>query len=132
MLYTSNNVAAQGRLDETNQSQAKNIKARHSEIAMRYAWDGRRRGKKREPYNRIANIRLRELERLFGDRWGDALPDDDAGRDELLIALHHIVPIAECPDAAMKDWASVWADRSRRAGKHDPRCVRETPALDRR
>ena len=109
-MFTSNKSKTQVHLDDTEQSSPdKTAKARHREIAVRYAWDGRRRGKPRDAYHRIANIRMRELERLFEDRHGDTLPDDRRGRDCLIVAFHHIIPIAEFPDPAIKQWASAWA-----------------------
>ena len=57
-------------------------------------WFGSRRrkeGKRRSaaPFN-IAAIRIRELERLFVARYGQQLPDDDAGRDDIAIMAHHL------------------------------------------
>jgi hypothetical protein len=43
--------------------------ARHAEIARRYAWQNGPR--------MLTLVRLRELERLYEDRWGRDLPDDD-------------------------------------------------------
>lgn len=54
-------------------------------------------------------VRLRELERIFAFRWGATLPDDDAGRDDLLIIAHHIVRIWGDPDAHVRPWAAIWA-----------------------
>lgn len=57
----------------------------------------------------IVAIRVRELERLFKDRWGDQLPDDDAGRSDALIMAQHIGAL--CRDevdkrADIKAWLS--------------------------
>lgn len=98
----------ESRDDVNRRPSPETIKARHAEIARRYAWNGKGRGK-RKPGHGIANLRLRQLERLFHDRYGDALPDDDAGRDDLLIALHHIAALAQRADEAMTFWAAVWA-----------------------
>lgn len=69
--------------------EGKTIAARQAEIARRYAWHARQSRGLTGP-RLLAPIRLRELERLFEDRWGDHLPDDDSGRDDLILAAHHI------------------------------------------
>jgi hypothetical protein len=38
----------------------------------------------------LATIRCNELDRFFDDRYGPVLPDDDAGRDDAVIMLHHL------------------------------------------
>jgi len=71
-----------------------NVQGRHSEIAHRYAWQAKQQRKrddeKHDQSRLITLIRLRELERLFKHRYGRFLPDDDAGQDDLVIAVHHI------------------------------------------
>ena len=68
--------------------------ARHTEIARRYAWQAQQRRKrhddKADQARLLTLIRMRELERLFARRYGRLLPDDDAGRDDLIVAAHHI------------------------------------------
>jgi hypothetical protein len=68
--------------------------ARHTEIARRYAWQARQRRKRHEdkpdPARLLTLIRMRELERIFARRYGRLLPDHDAGRDDLIVAAHHI------------------------------------------
>jgi hypothetical protein len=61
---------------------AENIRTRHREIAVRYAWLARQagifpRGSPRFIWRR----RLRELERFYQQRYGACLPYDDAGID---------------------------------------------------
>jgi hypothetical protein len=63
---------------------AKLIKAKRREIAIRY-----RQGKKPRPFS-MAALRCAELNRLWADRYGAALPDDDAGRDDARITAHHL------------------------------------------
>ena len=58
--------------------------AQHREIARRH----RRRGKLK------TNVRLRELERVFADRYGPVLPDDDAGRDDIFVLVNHLAHLA--------------------------------------
>jgi hypothetical protein len=47
----------------------------------------RKRPTRQAPF---ATIRCRELERIFRDRYGPVLPDDDAGRGDAEIMLQHI------------------------------------------
>lgn len=80
----------------------KPIVGKHREIAVRYEWLAREARKKNawrafgpKKYPRgsarlIALVRLRELERLFRHRYGETLPYDDAGLEDLSIAAHHI------------------------------------------
>ena len=46
--------------------------AKHREIAVRY-----RRGGEKKPFS-MASVRCAEIKRLFVDRYGFVLPDDDA------------------------------------------------------
>src|SRR5260370_31385369 len=64
--------------------------ARHREIAHRYR-RSRRRGATRRL---IANLRKAELQRIFFDRCGETLPDDDAGRQYLRLMADHPAPPA--------------------------------------
>ncbi|MGM4885328.1 hypothetical protein AB8A20_08120 [Tardiphaga sp. 604_B6_N1_1] len=43
------------------------------------------------------------------DRWGDVLPDDDAGRDDLFIMLHHLARRSGDPVIRMQTWISARA-----------------------
>ena len=58
---------------------------RHAEIARRYK--AKNAGK---PPVSIAALRIAELRRLFYARYGRTLPDDDAGRDDLVVMAHHL------------------------------------------
>ncbi len=58
---------------------------------------------------RIAYFRLRELERIYPRRYGLVLPDDEAGRGDLSIALNHIVFRSGDVLAKMLGWARRWA-----------------------
>jgi hypothetical protein len=62
-----------------------------SRVAANVQWftDRRRKGKRAAGFNIIA-IRCAELDRLFSERYGRHLPDDDAGRDEALLMAHHL------------------------------------------
>jgi hypothetical protein len=109
MLNIKTDANAQAPRDDVNRRPSpETVKARHAEIARRYAWNGKNR-RSRKPGHGMANFRVRELERLYADRHGLALPNTVSGRDALFIALHHIVIIAEFPDIAMRRWAAIWA-----------------------
>ncbi len=63
--------------------------AKRSEIALTYAADQRDK-RRQKPKPPIAWLRVAEMERIFKDRYGAELPDDDAGRDDLWTALQHL------------------------------------------
>jgi hypothetical protein len=56
--------------------------ARHAEIARRYD-----RKRDIEPVS-VGALRVTQLQRLFVDRYGHQLPDDDAGRDDAFVMAH--------------------------------------------
>lgn len=78
-------------------------KAKKAEIRRRY----RRKGKFHTA-PQIAALRLKDLARLFRARYGLALPDDDAGRDDLQVALSHIAPLANSR-TRMERYIEIWA-----------------------
>jgi hypothetical protein len=84
------------------------IEARKAEIARRYTWNGLRRTR-RPAYRAFDNVRMREIERFLHFKYPYALPDDDAGIDDLLVAAYHIAKIAERPYEAVQSWARLWA-----------------------
>lgn len=53
-------------------------------------------------------LRMRDLASLYRSRWGITLPDDDAGRDDLKIALNHLACLAH-PRGHIANWIEVWA-----------------------
>jgi len=79
------------------------------EVAHRYARLARNERRRGSRFNPLVRIRLRELERLFRYRWGYYLPDDDAGRDDLLLAAHHIAQLGGRSEERIVAWASLWA-----------------------
>lgn len=88
---------------------AKVIRAKRLEIRLRYAWDASEK-KRRGRASVVMKRRIRELERLFAARYrGPSLPDDDAGRDDLLVAAHHIAAIYRNPAEHIPAWVSLWA-----------------------
>ena len=83
-----------------------NIRGRRREVARRYARARRRRD---DTINFIGLMRLRDLVRFFHHRYGSlTLPDDDSGREDLAVALDHIVRRS---DAALflHRWVRSWA-----------------------
>jgi hypothetical protein len=88
-------------------------RARHAEIARRYAWQAQQRRKrlneKPDRARLLTLIRLRELERLNERRYGRLLPDDDAGREDLIVAAHHIAFLGGDVIKHIVGWARAWA-----------------------
>jgi hypothetical protein len=81
--------------------------ARHAEVERRYRWQTKQH---QAPVDRrIAYLRLPELERVFSGRYGPTLPDDDAGRGDLIIAFNHIAYRSGDVAARMVGWARRWA-----------------------
>ena len=85
--------------------------AKHVEIDRRYAWHARQRngGSKLTRTQLMPRIRLRELERIFQRRYGRFLPDDDAGRDDLVLAAHHVAHLGGDVLGHVIAWARAWA-----------------------
>ncbi|MDB5937583.1 MAG: hypothetical protein JWQ01_4927 [Massilia sp.] len=63
--------------------------------------------KRRSPMQ-LVGLRLNDLAKLFRSRYGTTLPDDDAGRDDLMVAVHHLASLAH-PRGHMTRWLEVWA-----------------------
>lgn len=54
-------------------------------------------------------MRINELNRLFTARYGHTLPDDDAGRDDIVVMAHHL---ARCPgefSRRIRNWIELRA-----------------------
>lgn len=66
--------------------------------------NGRRHASPRQ----ITALRLSELAKLYAARWGRELPNDDAGRDDLEIAIHHLAALPR-PQRRIEQWARLWA-----------------------
>ncbi|MGY2845636.1 hypothetical protein ACVIWU_004493 [Bradyrhizobium sp. USDA 4509] len=88
---------------------------RRQDKDRRYAWRAiairvrRREEKERNPDAFMARLRLRELERIYARRYGPVLPDDDAGRDDLEIAAHHIAHLRGDVVDHIAAWTALWA-----------------------
>lgn len=56
----------------------------------------------------LVALRLHDLGILFQARYGQTLPDDDAGRDDLALALNHLACLPH-PKRAIDAWIDQWA-----------------------
>jgi hypothetical protein len=57
----------------------------------------------------ITVLRISELERYLRLRYGAVLPDDDAGREDLVILLNHVAHNRTDPGGKMPGFARRWA-----------------------
>jgi hypothetical protein len=79
------------------------VNIRHRFIAAKYKAHARDKRPPKRGYSLTAQT-LNQLERLFRSRWGSHLPDDDAGQDDLRLALNYVRGIE-----AKIAWAAKWA-----------------------
>jgi hypothetical protein len=56
----------------------------------------------------LIGLRMRDLCALFRSRYGTELPDDDAGRDDLYVAINHLACLAH-PRRHIDAWMQTWA-----------------------
>lgn len=56
----------------------------------------------------LAALRIADLSTLFRSRYGMTLPDDDAGRDDIRLAMDHLASLPH-PARAMTRWLETWA-----------------------
>jgi hypothetical protein len=56
----------------------------------------------------LVSLRLHDLAKIFRHRYGIVLPDDDAGREDLEIAINHLANLAR-PRKHIANWISLWA-----------------------
>lgn len=58
----------------------------------------------------VAQLRITQLCRLFEARYrARQLPDDDAGRDDLLVMAHHLAVLVGNPETRIRNWCAAWA-----------------------
>ncbi len=69
----------------------------------------RHRRQKRRSAPALCVLRIAELNRLFSARWGDHLPDDDAGRADAVLMLHHLARLARDTEHRMRSWLAARA-----------------------
>jgi hypothetical protein len=62
---------------------------------------------RRTPMQLVA-LRLNDLASIFRSRYGVTLPDDDAGRDDLEVAINHLASLAR-PRRYIANWIGLWA-----------------------
>jgi hypothetical protein len=55
----------------------------------------------------LHGLRICDLEVLFQDRYGARLSDDDAGRDDAILMLHHLAHHAYDPRSRMRQWLAL-------------------------
>lgn len=68
----------------------------------------KRKKRRRSSPRQLVALRLRDLAKLFRGRYGTQLPDDDAGRDDLYVAVNHLACLPH-PQKAIANWLEVWA-----------------------
>src|SRR5262249_35924506 len=78
------------------------LASQRAEIDRRYKRTKRRRVS-------LAALRVRDLNRLFEARYGEMLPDDDAGRDDARIMAHHLAQLAGDPRRHVLGWLRLRA-----------------------
>lgn len=66
------------------------------------------KGRTRRSPMQLVGLRLHDLAKIFRSRYGNMLPDDDAGRDDLLVAVHHLASLAH-PRGHITRWLNLWA-----------------------
>lgn len=80
------------------------IDAKKAEIARRY-----RRKRAKASRAQLSAIRIKELNRLFTARYGEILPNNEAGRQAIEIIAHHLVCLPGLPQKRLHDWATLHA-----------------------
>jgi hypothetical protein len=78
--------------------------ARRAEIDRRYK--AKRADK---PPVSLAALRIAELRRLFTARYGRTLPDDDAGRDDVVVMAHHLARRQGDARRNIRNWIELHA-----------------------
>jgi hypothetical protein len=70
----------------------------------------RQKGKplRRRSPMQLVTLRLNDLAKLFRGRYGHVLPDDDAGRDDLVVAINHLACLPH-PQKPIDNWLEIWA-----------------------
>jgi len=71
-------------------------------------YSSRQKQRRHASPRQIVALRLNDFAILFRSRYGIALPDDDAGRDDLEPVIHHL---ASMPQASKRIgfWLEIWA-----------------------
>lgn len=74
---------------------------------VRYFSTRQRRRRGRASPCQIASLRLNDLARLFRARYGVVMPDDDAGRDDIAVAVNHLASLPR-PKGRIHAWLCLW------------------------
>lgn len=72
-----------------------------------YSTRQKSRSRSRASPCQLAALRLHDLARLFRARYGVTLPDDDAGRDDMMVAVNHCASLAH-PLGRIDKWLGLW------------------------
>jgi hypothetical protein len=78
--------------------------ARRAEIDRRY-----KAKQADKPPVSLAALRIAELRRLFTARYGRTLPDDDAGRDDIVVMAHHLARRQGDARRNIRNWIELHA-----------------------
>jgi hypothetical protein len=84
----------------------KKVEAMLAEIERRY---GQKKTDRELRLNRIAVKRVSDIEHYLEGRYGHVLPDDDAGREDLVILLNHLAQNPVDPRSKMRRPIRIWA-----------------------
>lgn len=68
----------------------------------------KRKSLRRRSPMQLVTLRLNDLAKLFRARYGHVLPDDDAGRDDLEVAVNHLACLPH-PQKPIEHWIEIWA-----------------------
>lgn len=80
---------------------------RHANVQWFSTRQKRKTLRRRSPMQ-LVTLRLNDLANIFRHRYGIVLPDDDAGRDDLEVAINHLASLAR-PRRHIADWIGLWA-----------------------
>jgi hypothetical protein len=69
----------------------------------------KRPGDDADKWELIRRLRFGALLKLFRHRWGNVLPDDDAGRDDLWLLVTNVSLAAAEPEKKMRHVIEIWA-----------------------
>jgi hypothetical protein len=81
------------------------VAALRAEIELRY----NQKPERKLRLNIVVVKRIHDIERYFLLRYGAALPDDDAGRSDLVILLNHVAQNPVLPQSKMRASIQCWA-----------------------
>lgn len=77
-------------------------------VTVRYYSKRQKGRRKRATPMQLVALRIADLSTIFRSRYGIVLPDDDAGRDDIKLAVDHLASLAH-PAKAITRWLETWA-----------------------